>query len=393
MEQVPRILRPEATRRACCRGVASWLLIAGAAVGCTKADLPSGDIPVWHTGDVPVARVGTVDGSREYQLHRVEDVVRLPDGRIAVANGGSQEIRIYGADGTYVTRLGRAGEGPGEFRSLVAIGNWPGDSLIAFDTQLRRVTVFSPAGVAVRSWHLEPSSRGVFPVHAEVLGDRSVLIRSARGRMPGDPPGLFRGSAPLVRYSANGETLNTIVDLPGDEWYYSADQRLLIDRAFARKGLLAASGTSVFASDAAGSVVVEYRPDGSVSDTIRVASARAVGPADIEAYRQALLQTARNAEDRRKLEAVLAEMPYPETLPGYSALFSDASGRLWVKEYTVERMPTAEWTIFAVSKAVAAKLRLPATFVPMFASDSVVGGIAVDDLGVEYIEVWSLIRQ
>ncbi len=49
-------------------------------------------------------------------LGSVSDAVRLPDGRLVVADGQTQQVRRFDASGTFVRNLGRAGRDPGEYR-------------------------------------------------------------------------------------------------------------------------------------------------------------------------------------------------------------------------------------------------------------------------------------
>lgn len=44
-------------------------------------------------------------------LHRVAGGFRFADGHIVVANGGTQEVRVYDARGRFLLSGGRRGEG------------------------------------------------------------------------------------------------------------------------------------------------------------------------------------------------------------------------------------------------------------------------------------------
>ena len=44
--------------------------------------------------DEPLLSIGTIEGNEASQLHRVEDGIRLPDGRLAILNAGTHEVRI-----------------------------------------------------------------------------------------------------------------------------------------------------------------------------------------------------------------------------------------------------------------------------------------------------------
>ncbi len=76
----------------------------------------SGSVPTgggWSIAAEPELVIGTFEGDPEYQLFQVEGALRLPDGRIAIGNTGSGEIRIFDASGVFLRSLGRKGEGPG----------------------------------------------------------------------------------------------------------------------------------------------------------------------------------------------------------------------------------------------------------------------------------------
>ncbi len=49
----------------------------------------------WAISEGPVLSIGTVEGEDPYQLYGVAGAHRLEDGRIAVVNAGSREVRIF----------------------------------------------------------------------------------------------------------------------------------------------------------------------------------------------------------------------------------------------------------------------------------------------------------
>jgi hypothetical protein len=54
-------------------------------------------------------------GREEYTFARVGGVVADKSGRIYVADASSNDVRVFGPDGRFIYRIGRAGQGPGEF--------------------------------------------------------------------------------------------------------------------------------------------------------------------------------------------------------------------------------------------------------------------------------------
>ena len=72
----------------------------------------------WQFSEHPALAIGSVDGGEADELFRVRDATRLPDGRIVIANAGSNELRVFNADGSHAGTWGGRGEGPGEFTSF-----------------------------------------------------------------------------------------------------------------------------------------------------------------------------------------------------------------------------------------------------------------------------------
>ena len=68
----------------------------------------------WQVGTEPVFTIGSVEAEEAFQLHRVDDALKLGDGRIVVANGGSHQLLVFDEGGNYLTAWGQKGAGPGD---------------------------------------------------------------------------------------------------------------------------------------------------------------------------------------------------------------------------------------------------------------------------------------
>jgi hypothetical protein len=64
----------------------------------------------WRLTEEPIVDIGGGDTAEE-QLHRVRGAARLSDGRIVVADGGSQELRFYAPSGEHERSAGGRGGG------------------------------------------------------------------------------------------------------------------------------------------------------------------------------------------------------------------------------------------------------------------------------------------
>ena len=106
----------------------------------------------------PWLSLGVSSGDTLQEFYRVRTPFLLPGERLAVPLGGSSEIRIFGLDGRFQKRLGREGEGPGEFVDLTAA--WArGDTIEILDGDLMRITRFLP-GESTEVIRLAATGRG-----------------------------------------------------------------------------------------------------------------------------------------------------------------------------------------------------------------------------------------
>ncbi|MGD8727344.1 MAG: hypothetical protein PVH40_06845, partial [Gemmatimonadales bacterium] len=133
---------------------------------------------VWHLSAEPSLEIGTVEGDPRYELFRVAGIAELADGRIAVANGGSSEIRFYDEHGVFVHTTGRTGEGPREFRYIAWLVRLEGDTLMVHDWQNQRITLLDGRGAFVRAYSLQAfASAGIEPTVVGPFADRSLLVK------------------------------------------------------------------------------------------------------------------------------------------------------------------------------------------------------------------------
>ena len=108
----------------------------------------------WQIGPEPTLSIGELEGEKPYLLHFVRNTMRLRDGRIVVANGGSNELRFFDAMGNHLASRGGRGEGPGELGRLLRIDPWPGDSILARDAPNQGISVFDSDGNYGRTFTL-----------------------------------------------------------------------------------------------------------------------------------------------------------------------------------------------------------------------------------------------
>jgi hypothetical protein len=116
--------------------------------------VPLGAQAPWPVDPKPVADIGGMNGGPDQELYQVLGARRLADGRIVVLNGKPLELRVYSAQGRLLKRIGRSGQGPGEFGFATRLISAAGDSIVTFTGGVRW-QVFRIDGTLVREWTVD----------------------------------------------------------------------------------------------------------------------------------------------------------------------------------------------------------------------------------------------
>lgn len=108
--------------------------------------------PSWPVAPIPQTVVGIDAGDPNTELAGVMGARRLKGGRLLIADSTPPQLRLYDADGHFLSLVGRRGSGPGEFRGRLSLYVGPRDSVLVFDDATNRWTQYSPTAMLVRSW-------------------------------------------------------------------------------------------------------------------------------------------------------------------------------------------------------------------------------------------------
>ena len=135
----------------------------------------------------------------------------MSDGRLIISDRTEQVVRFVDLDTGDHQDIGRAGEGPGEYRMPGDLLPLPGDSTLLSDLGNMRMSVISPNGRIVRSFPLMRSD-GLFvrPSATDALG-RLYFLNSvvfARGSSSGTLE--MPDSMPVSRWDLNSDVIDTL---------------------------------------------------------------------------------------------------------------------------------------------------------------------------------------
>lgn len=377
------------------------ILAVSLSAGATACAPDSDDVPARRTpGGTPLeidaeARltVGTVEGEPAEQFHRVVTPFLLPDGRLVVPVAGASEIRVFGPDGRHVSRLGGPGEGPGEFGSLNAA--WPrGDTIEAFDGDLRRITRFFPdGGTGV------VELGGARPAHMAVPGtlpEGWVLSGVAGG-------GFGRRDEMVVdRFALDGTHRNEIARVEG-----MARVRTAVSTGpdpLSPKPVFSVHGGEVYVAETLTPTIRVLDPAGALEREITWAHEPSVSPeaAFARVVDEAVARAGPDeaAETRRRLEA----FPIRDAVSAFWHFIVDDEGFVWVRPFEPAEHslvlgglrragPGGNWAIFSPGGKRVASVDAPEHLELRAVTSDAVVGVRRNDLGVEFVEVHSLVRR
>ncbi|MEM7416656.1 MAG: 6-bladed beta-propeller [Gemmatimonadota bacterium] len=327
------------------------------------------------------------EGDPDYEFFRVQQISPLASGNIVVTNGGTHELLFYDAVGSFIRRVGRRGEGPGEFGFLSTVYPWAGDSLITSDPRNRRISVFDSAGVFGRDANFStaltdvaPETTCAFPGLNGVLGDGAWFTRGW-GCMEfngADGPKDATVTMEIVHEERN-DTIGTFTSNrvwehgdadPGPGMWSMIRFDAVMRTATTSDHVYLSLGTShdVFVYDGSGALVTILRERAELDP---------VSNADIEAYRAARL-----AEG----DTVDADQPFAEHFAGYDRLIISHEGELWAK--WTER-PTEEgrrWTVWSADRTERRNYLLPDLDIRAMRGGKLYA-LTRDDLGLQQVVV------
>jgi hypothetical protein len=352
--------------------------------------------PAWTVGPSPVVEIGVLDGPEEYQLFRVRDARKLADGRIAVLNAGSQEVRTYGADGTYLATWGGRGEGPGEFLNPASLSWWPGDSVAVWDGRLRRLALFAHDGALGRALTFPAVRDMPTPLFSHVLADGNPVVRMTIFPADGPSDGLTRQPVAVAVVDPDGSLVASLGTHPGREGFMRVTEgsvAIFIMPTY-RGAVIEAAGSSSIIGATDRFELEFWAGDGSLTRIVRVATpARLMTDAERSAELERRLAAAPE-EARPGIRATFGDIPMRDTLPAFSGVVVDDSRHVWMRPF---RLPVdggpEQWLVLDPEGQALGHITLPEGLTVYEIGADYILGAATDDLGVERVQVWPLRRR
>ncbi len=314
------------------------------------------------------------------------NLVRLSDGRIVVADLDENELLVFDATGHRVGTWGRRGAGPGEFRSLAAIGPAGGDSVWAYDLRSLRTTVFDAGGRVGWSASLDFEGAGGFAlVLGRVADGRFVVAEATAPGWTRHAPGSVGTDSTRLHLHRPGSRASDVLG-----WFRTFDvyvskhgmQDLTGGAPFGRAAAFVVTDSGVFYGFPDRAAVWFHALTGPGRQVVSAPLEGAPVPAaDVSRWKQEALHGS-SPDFRPRFEEVLGWLPFPSRFPAFRSLAIGAGGDVWLQVFAPAWAATAAWRRFAPDGRQLGTLCAPATFRIARVGDTSLLGTVVDEDGV-----------
>ena len=347
-----------------------------------------GDSSLWHIDPEPLLDLTLSGTGTNHEFYRARSVKQRPDGSLAVADRGSQEVRVFSETGEFRGSFGGPGEGPGEFVNLWRIES-AGDTLLALDR--RRVTVVAPDLALVRTFDLAERAGSLHYLG----GGRILTVSASPGLAEAPATGLIRSAEVLTLADLEGVESDDIGETPGSESYVSVGENYASGAPlFGKTSHVAVLGQRIFRGSSDAMQVEELDMTGSPVRILRIPGYPLdLSDARIAAEREARLEELPSAAPPF-IRQLVEDLPAPATRPAYADMLVDPSGTIWLELHrgVSERDRPQEWLILDADGTWLGTVDVPDRFVVMEVRMDMMLGVGRDELDVEHPQVLRLTR-
>jgi hypothetical protein len=387
----------------------------------------------WKLSDEPILQIGSVNGDSAYQFHAAHTPVKLSDGRIAVANGGSDQLRYFDASGKFIRNVGRTGQGPGEWGQLYQLRRGGGDTLLVV-APVNEHSIISPSGDYIDRFSLERVERrdniwGLGKLSSGHMVAYSLAPPPDRLRYsevnehevtlgPNKAPeGFYRDEYQHFIYDMKGRMIDSVGLLPGATEYGGNMQP-----AFGTRGFYVTAGDRMYFGLGSNHEIRVYRfeiADGLDNpSSIRVAQPEkrlasmilervirrapdkslAVTPQIIDDHKE---RQRRSYDERMRqgklppgisIQLQLDHIAFPDSLPAQARLLVDSERNIWEQRFNMPPDSLDTFAIFDSTGVWQGRITMPPRFRVSDIGKDYVLGIWLNEDDVQFVRMYKLIK-
>jgi hypothetical protein len=379
-----------------------------APLSSTDAGLIESDAPLWADAegwrlvDSPSVSIGVDAGEEPYMFYRVRGALRMPDGRILVSDAGAHEVRLFNADGVFISATGRQGQGPGEFgepATMGLLGPGPSGHVLVTDSINGRINVLDGEGSYVGQITVGgvPGATGGGVI--DMFGDGSLLHIATDGdnRLRADNSGsIIRMRSQLRRYGGEGAPLELLAYQESRPRYVNEVDGVTNFPfiTFTADAQAVASGDMLWMTTGADTEVwaVDFDGDEVARVRWRIPDRRRSADVYDRYVEESLAGMSRERDLTMYGHLYRQELPLPEFIPAHRDMIADDAGNLWLERYRLPWETQPRWDVVDPERGWLGVVETPPSFQVMQITDDAVIGVHSDGEGVTRVRVFPMLK-
>lgn len=309
----------------------------------------------------PEQRFGDIKENDLY-IGDFTDVAVDDAGRVFIADRQASDIKVFDPDGQLVTRLGREGQGPGDFSALVDV-QINDNRLFSYDRGQQRSVIFLLDNLTYDSTIPLADNRGDYQnldgaglTKYHLRNDGTFLMQFSRPEYPDDASDWdivnFYGHYHLSDHQGQIKSDKLLKDTSSVSVFVPADGRPTVDVPmdfFYGRSLTALSNDNrIFHAWTHNFLIAVYDPDGGYLHSFYY-------PVDAVPLTP---ESTREAEISEHLTEMMPSMNLPDTWPVLESMLVDDQNRIWVSVIT-ENKEIYQWWVLDEYGELLARFDLP----------------------------------
>lgn len=355
----------------------------------------------WRVDPEPVLELGTVEGDEPFVFTRIWDAARFEDGRIAVVDEISMELRLFDAEGTHLGTFGGGGDGPEEFAGPPFIEVSGPDELMAWDGGHLRMSRFGTDGVLRDQVNMQPplgdAGIAAFRNGRVWAIDADGALMTFRPERPSRGDGHRDSFRRITLFRDGGSRMHDFgTFLTGHSFVVRLERMSIgVGNPWAphhAAGLL--PGPRVAIGDGTGWEVRIFDAEGGLQRIVRAAIPRvAVGDSLLASARERPRQLAETSPlTVAQAEEAFSQLDLPDSVPAIASIRGSGE-ELWVGRRTGSWWETGDFDVFDADGRWLTTVAMPPELemVHEIGDDYILAHVT-DDLDVAYLRMYRLRR-
>lgn len=315
-------------------------------------------------------------------------------GQLYVTDRGIAGIRVCSNTGALMRRIGRAGDGPGEFQSTPLVHVGLQDTVYALDIEANRLTVFAPNNfssvetIDISDAETFDAEFQTFQYAQNLIGvvNNGFLVRYEDLIIPlmSDMDAPEHVVLKLLNRKGN-VAADTIVQMPKRDMLYArtgGQSSMMAKVPFGRDAFITLSPDNLLYYGRNDAIEIQVRSiDGSTRRSVRVPH----DPVPVTEDERNNWLSAYPDETQHEMRSVL-----PKTRPAYEALVLDDSERIWLRLSAPKGAVEVRWIVVNLEGRIQATTELPSTVWLKAIAGNRAFGTSSDEQGVPFVVAYEI---